>query len=385
MADGIDTRHQRTCRSLDGGACNCTPTFQAHVWDNRNGKRIRKSFKRKAEAKTWRQDAVVALRKGTLAEARPRLTLEAACERWLNDARSGVITTRSGDPYKPSAIRSYEQSLKLRVYPTLGSVQFYAVRRVDLQDLVDGLVARTDDERLSPATIQGPITALRAIYKRALQRGEIDVNPTAGLKLPAVRSRRERVADPKEARKLLTALPEGDRAVWATALFAGLRRGELLALRWEDVDMDGRTILVCRSWDLEHGPQETKNRQRRRVPMPKELHGYIAAHKLRQAPGYDLVFGETATRPIAPDVLRRRADKAWEAAKLTRITLHECRHSYASFAIAAGVNAKALSDYMGHSSIQVTYDRYGHLFPGNEEEAAGLLDGYLAATVASPI
>jgi integrase len=62
---------------------------------------------------------------------------------------------------------------------------------------------------------------------------------------------------------------------------------------------------------------------------------------------------------------------------LSPITLHECRHTFASLMIAAGVNAKALSTYMGHSSIQVTYDKYGHLMPGNEEEAAGLLDTYL--------
>ncbi len=76
-------------------------------------------------------------------------------------------------------------------------------------------------------------------------------------------------------------------------------------------------------------------------------------------------------------MLRRRADDAWEAAGLERITLHECRHSYASLMIAAGVNAKALSSYMGHANIQITFDRYGHLMPGNEEEAGALLDTYL--------
>jgi integrase len=76
--------------------------------------------------------------------------------------------------------------------------------------------------------------------------------------------------------------------------------------------------------------------------------------------------------------LAGRAATAWKKAKLTRITLHECRHTYASLMIAAGVNAKALSAYMGHSSVMITLDRYGHLMPGNEGEAAGLLDQYLA-------
>ena len=69
--------------------------------------------------------------------------------------------------------------------------------------------------------------------------------------------------------------------------------------------------------------------------------------------------------------------KAWKAAKLAPIGFHEARHTYASLSIAAGVNAKALSTYMGHSAITITLDRYGHLMPGNEGEAAALLDTYL--------
>jgi integrase len=79
------------------------------------------------------------------------------------------------------------------------------------------------------------------------------------------------------------------------------------------------------------------------------------------------------------DRLQQRADEAWTAAKLQRLTLHDCRHTFASFAIAAGVNAKALSSCMGHSSVAITLDRYGHLMPGKEAEAATLLDAYLAA------
>jgi integrase len=78
------------------------------------------------------------------------------------------------------------------------------------------------------------------------------------------------------------------------------------------------------------------------------------------------------------DWMTRRARKAWRDKGLEPIGLHECRHTYAAFMIAAGVNAKALSTYMGHSSITITLDRYGHLMPGNEEEAAGMLEVYLA-------
>jgi integrase len=90
------------------------------------------------------------------------------------------------------------------------------------------------------------------------------------------------------------------------------------------------------------------------------------------------VFANSDGGPFDPSTIQRRADEAWKAAGLERITLHECRHTYASFMIAAGVNAKALSVFMGHASITITLDRYGHLFPGSEDEAAGLLDAYLA-------
>ena len=90
-----------------------------------------------------------------------------------------------------------------------------------------------------------------------------------------------------------------------------------------------------------------------------------------------LVFGRSTLRPFADNTLRTRANRAWAEADLDPIGFHEARHTYASLMIAAGVNAKALSTFMGHSSITMTLDRYGHLFPGAENKAAALLDAYL--------
>lgn len=242
-----------------------------------------------------------------------------------------------------------------------------------LQDLVDRLVANGT----APATINTTVGALGAIYGRAVHRDEIDVSPTLGVKVPAARNARERFATPQEATELLAVVPDRDRAVSATAMYAGLRRGELIALRWTDVELKARTIEVMRSWDPEHGPGDTKNRNRRKVPITAVLREHLAAERLRQPPGIDLCFGLNASRPFRPDRLQERADEAWSEAKLHRVTLHDCRHTFASLAIAAGVNAKALSSYMGHHSVAITLDRYGHLMPGNEDEAAALLDAYL--------
>jgi integrase len=116
------------------------------------------------------------------------------------------------------------------------------------------------------------------------------------------------------------------------------------------------------------------------VPIAVALRDFLVEHKMQTEREQGLVFGRSATSPFDPVSVAARASKAWTAAKLTGITLHEARHTFASLMIAAGVNAKALSSYMGHASVTITYDHYGHLMPGNEDEAAKLLDEYLART-----
>ena len=321
-----------------------------------------------------RQDATVAVRRGEL-RAPAATTLRAAAEGWLDGAREGRITNRSGDRYKPSAVRTYERHLRLRVLPGLGATRVGDINRSDLQELVERLVG----EGLSPSTVQCTLLPLRAIYRRELALGRLAVNPAAGLQLPAIRGGRERIADPAEAAALLAALPEQDRPVWASAMLGGLKRGELRALTVDMIDLEGRVIHVHHGWDDKEGRIETKGRNRRRVPIPETLRVPLAAHLLASGRrGDDLVFGATPSSPFATKRLQDGADAAWKAAGLDRITLHECRHTFASLMIAAGVNAKALSTYMGHANIGITLDRYGHLMPGNEDQAAGLLDAYLA-------
>src|SRR5581483_6219261 len=194
--------------------------------------------------------------------------------------------------------------------------------------------------------------------------------------LPAVKGRRERIASPEEAQQLLAALPERDRPVWATALYAGLRRGELMALRWEDVDLAAGVIRVERSYDDKGRVViEPKSRAgRRTVPIVGALRDILVEHTARQSRDSGLVFGSSAETPFVPSNLWRRAQRAWKRAGLEPIGLHEARHTFASVLIAAGVNAKAITTYMGHASIQSTYDLYGKLMPGSQSEAAALVD-----------
>jgi integrase len=371
---GIDTRHAPSCpatRDRDA-RCRCTPSYQAHVWSARDKARIRKTFRSLAAAKAWRADTLVALRRGTM-RAPTATTLRQAWGIWLAGARDGSVRNRSGDAYKPSVLRGYETSMRLRVLPDLGGTRLSEITRVTVQDLADRMLAEGKDA----STIRNTFIPLRAIYRRAVARGEVGLNPVAGVELPAVRGRRDRIASPDEAAALIAALPEDDRAVWATAFYAGLRLGELWALREEDVDLEAGVIRVERSWDRLEGVIEPKSRAgRRAVPIVAALRRHLATRKLSRDSAGVLFFGE-GSRPFNRDGLVARAEKAWKAAGLAPIGLHECRHTFASILIAAGVNAKALSSYLGHSSIQITLDRYGHLMPGNEDEAVALVDAYL--------
>jgi integrase len=371
---GIEVRHAKACASRKGGNCNCQPTYQASVWSAREGKRLRKTFTTLATARAWRAEAQTAVRRGAM-RAPVATTVREAGEALIEGMRSGRVRTRSGDRYKPSAIRGYEAALRDRIFPELGGKRLGDVQRRDVQRLADNLLADGRD----PSTIRNALMPLRVIYRRAVEDGDVAVNPCANLRLPAVRGRRERIASPEEAQRLLAALPARDRPVWATALYAGLRRGELMALRWEDVDLAAGVIRVERSYDDKGRVEiEPKSRAgRRTVPIVGALRDVLVEHKARQGRDSGLVFGSTET-PFVPSNLWRRAQRAWTRAGLEPIGLHEARHTFASVLIAAGVNAKAITTFMGHASIQTTYDLYGKLMPGSESEAAALVDAYLA-------
>jgi integrase len=177
----------------------------------------------------------------------------------------------------------------------------------------------------------------------------------------------------------LSALPNDARALWATALLAGLRRGELRALRWRDIDLDENVLRIERGWDDVEGEQDGKTRAARRtVPLVGDLRALLVAQRLATGrSGGDLVFGITADEPFDPSTIRRRALKAWKSAGLTPIGLHECRHTFASFLIASDNNIKAISTYMGHASVTITIDRYGHLLPDATDESRMRLQSFL--------
>jgi integrase len=397
---GLRQRHGNRCRAK--GRCSCP--WEAFVYSKQDDKKLRKTFPTRAAAKSWRDDKLGAVKRGEL-RAPTATTVREAAEAFMAGAKDGSIPTASGGRYKPATLRGYRVGLDKRVLPALGNKRLSDVRRADVQELADRLTA----EGLSASTVQNTLDPLRAIYRRAIRRDEgVTINPTKGLELRRPDGKRERIATPAEAAALIATVSEGERALWACAFYAGLRRGELRALRWSHVDLETRVIDVRRGWDAIEGEQDTKSAAgKRRVPILDLLAAELSGHKTRTGrDGKALVFGRTATEPFNPETVRRSALAAWgwkEAANpepgglpkrihvkaradaLEPITLHEARHTCASLLIAAGVNAKALSVIMGHSTIAMTFDTYGHLMPGGLDEARAATDAYLAQLADGPL
>lgn len=292
--EGIIARHSLGCPARwssgsERGPCRCTPRYQAQVWSPGERKRISRTFPSLAAAKAWRHDASVALRRGTLLVGGGAKLRDAAAD-WLEAAEGGLVRNRSGDPYKPSALRGYEQALRTRILPALGDKQLSEIRRSDLQRLVNRLIA----EGLSASSIRNALLPLRAIYRNALVLDEVAVNPTTGVQLPAVRGRRERIASPTEAAELIAALPKPDRPLWATALYAGLRSGEMQALADEQVDLDKNLLHVQWSWDPKAGRVAPKSRAgRRTVPVARALRLHLLEH---QPPAAGAAVSSSAAR-----------------------------------------------------------------------------------------
>jgi integrase len=375
---GIEVRHARSCPAATDkeARCRCTPSYRASVWSKRDGKRIRETFPTLAAARAWRQDAGGAVRRGEK-RAADGTTINEAWETLQAEMESGVARTRSGDVYKPSAVRSYAEAMRLRVLPELGARRLADVTRADVQLLVDRLAA----DGLDASTIRNSLLPLRVVYRRAIRRGQATVTPCANLELPSVDGKRDRIAAPDEAARILAALPDDLRPVWAVALYAGLRRGEVLALRVEDVDLDAGLVRVERSWDPSARRfVEPKSRAgRRTVPIATALRELLVGHLLRSGRRTGLLFGD-GTRPLDPRGIARRAATAWKTSGVEGIGLHECRHTFASTMLAAGVGARVIAELMGHADAGLVWTRYGHVLPGADVVAVAAFDAYQERT-----
>lgn len=383
---GIEAR-----RKADGST-----SYRACVYDPRERKLIRKTFANITAARQWRRDALAAVAAGEL-EATPARTprVEDALDDLIAGMKTGLVLTRSRARYKPGTIRTYSYSIRDVLKPQLGHLHLHEVRRRDVQRIVDELNA--GDGGYSGSTIRSIIDPLRVLYRRAIRDEIVTVNPCRDLDIPARRPEPKRALAPETVEGLLDALPHDLRALWATAFYAGLRRGELRALRWTDVDLDGGVIHVRRSWDDVEGEQAPKSFAGiRDVLILPQLALELARHGLATARvGSALVFGRSATEPFARESVNRRAREAWgwkltrktktrpggwepaTANPLQQVTLHEARHCAASFLVAAGLDVKTVQTYMGHSDSRVTLEIYAHAIPDRHKRDAEQVAAWL--------
>jgi hypothetical protein len=194
LPTGIRERHRTGCSSALGKRCSCAPSYEALVTLGRIGERKRKTFATLDEAKAWRTGLLAAKTRQRL-RAPARVTLREAAEAFLDGIKSGAIANRSGDRYKPSVIRSYEQALNRHVLPDLGGRPLGDVTTAELQELVE----RLRRKGLKASTIANAINPVQAIYRRATQLGHVMHNPCRDVSLPTIRGKRDHAADPDDA------------------------------------------------------------------------------------------------------------------------------------------------------------------------------------------
>ena len=308
---GIDVRHSKQCGSRESGRCNCKPTFQAHVFDKRAGRRIRKTFSTITAAKNWRVDAIKALRDGETAALCPtKRTVTQALDQLIAGMDDGTVLDRSGRRYRPATVRSYRQAAETYLKPSLGRLRLSDLVRGDVQRMVDKLHAKG----MGGSTIRNKLDPLRVVYRRALQDDEVGRNPTEKLRLPAMETKPRSVGNVERVGELLRALPDSERAAWATAFYAGLRVGELRALKWSAVNFEAGVIRVQAGWDDQQGEQDDQDARQASAPsrLLAGVRAILAAHKLATGrDGDDLVFGRTASDAFVRSTLRARSLAAW--------------------------------------------------------------------------
>lgn len=398
---GIQRTHRLGCAWIQTGKCGGACPYRAEVYDNITKRAVRKTHKTLSAARRWRADMSSAVSSGAMRVLEPtRFSL--AYSRWMSDIVTGLVRTADGSDYKPAVIRAYESKFRNYLVPEFGGMNTNELRTVHVQRLIDKLGSQGQ----SASTIRNTVMPLRAFYRWLIRNELASVNPCDNVALPSGETARDTVAPPSEALHRLELLradgrPEWEVALWATAFFTGLRRGELMALDWPSVNLGAAVLRVERSFDagIKMGDRLSERQNQQIVGWPSSGGGAFVKPKTKNGTRNvgiaqilipflarldrteGLLFGPVVGRPFKGDVVHTNAKRIWEAAGLRNMTLHEARHTYASLMIAAGVDIVVVSRAMGHSNIAVTVDRYGHLLPDSVGDAASKLDALITASL----
>jgi integrase len=289
---------------------------------------------------------------------------------------------------RSSTLASYREKLELHALPYLGTLRLAEIT----PDRLNRLYARLADHGrrdgkggLSAQTIRHVHRAIYGCLANAVKWDRIARNPAERAEPPKPTRIEAEVWSTAQLRTFLDHVRD-DRlfAAWLLLSTTGLRRGELLGLRWDDVDLEAEQLTVTQTliavgYRVEISKPKT-DRSRRRIGLDSATVAGLRSWRARQAEerlawgeawtDCGLVFTRESGEPIHPQSLSQFFEKRAKAAGLPRIRLHDLRHSYATAAIEAGVATKVLSERLGHSSISITSDTYQHVLPELDDEAA---------------
>lgn len=304
------------------------------------------------------RDVLDQARRGTLAGmVRTGATIDDACDeylRWIEHDKAR----------KPSTVGDYRATLKSHVRPAFGPRPIESLTTEELEQWIADL---REEGKYSSRTLQKVVVILHGVLERARKKWGLPMNPLTGIDRPRPAARLEiDVLEPAEVMQLVEAAEnESDSALFATAAFTGLRQGELIALRWQDIDFAAATIRVTRAFT--HGALTTpKSNKSRAVPLAPDVAARLRRLHAAQGapPASALVFPGPAGDFQVARMLGRRFVRALENAGLRRLRFHDLRHTFGTRMV-AHVDLLELREMMGHASITTT-ERYLHYKPRNE-------------------
>ena len=292
---------------------------------------------------------------------------------------------------RPSSHKTYEGYIKNHIKPSIGNIPLTKLTTLDLQRLyqklltegrVDRLEAQNQPKGLSPKTVRNINQVISSAMQLAIQQHLIPQDPTDGCALPKTEHREMQTLSADQLTAfLLEAKHSGVFEMYYIDLATGLRRGELLGLKWEDIDFSTQTLRVRRqvgriNGEVREAPLKTKNAYRT-ISLGTDAVGVLKQQREKQ-PSSSYVFPGPTGGPIAPDSVLHMLHRVLDRAGLPEIRFHDLRHTFATLALQNGVDVKTVSGMLGHFSAGFTLDTYAHVTTAAQKKAAETMGEVLA-------